>query len=145
MPYKTIELTDSKSIVKQNTTKRSQFYKGFSTLTDESNVKLYDFDLIKQDILNHFKTKKGERIMNPTFGSIIWDLLMEPLTERVREALINDVNEICNFDPRVTPTQIDLTESEQGYLLELTLVMVGTDQSSSMKLTFNQQLGLVVQ
>lgn len=145
MPYKTIELTDNKSIGKQNTIKRSQFYKGFSTLADQSNVKLYDFDLIKQDILNHFKTKKGERIMNPAFGSIIWDLLMEPLTEQVREALINDVNEICNFDPRVTPTQIDLTESEQGYLLELTLVMVGTDQSSSMKLTFNQQLGLIVQ
>ena len=83
--------------------------------------------------------------MNPSFGSIIWDLLMEPLTEQIREALIADINRICTFDPRVTPTQMDLTEYQNGYLLELTLVMNGTDQSSNMKLTFDQSIGLSVQ
>ena len=111
----------------------------------ESSGKTTLFELIKQDILNHFNTKKGERLMNPNFGSIIWDLLMEPLTEQIREALIADINRICTFDPRVTPTQMDLTEYQNGYLLELTLVMNGTDQSSNMKLTFDQSIGLSVQ
>jgi phage baseplate assembly protein W len=145
MPYKNIVIGNS-SAVTQNVTQQSQFYKGFST-QDSTNLgsKLYDFDLIKQDIINMFRTRKGERLMNPNFGSIIWDLLMEPLTDEVREVLQQDITTICNFDPRVTPTQIDLTEYPDGYILELTLLLVGTDQSSNMKLSFNQEVGLTVQ
>jgi phage baseplate assembly protein W len=145
MAYKTIEI-NSAGAIPRVAKKTSHFYKGFSSVNDSgSNTRLYDFELIKQDILNHFNTKRGERLMNPNFGSIIWDLLMEPLTEQIREALIADINRICTFDPRVTPTQMDLTEYQNGYLLELTLVMNGTDQSSNMKLTFDQSIGLSVQ
>ena len=55
--------------------------KGFSTVSlDTENFSLYDLDLIKQDLINHFYVRQGERLMNPTFGTIIWDLLFEPLT-----------------------------------------------------------------
>lgn len=145
MAYKTIEINDTKAVA-QLVKKKSHFYKGFSS-TDNTNsgTRLYDFDLIKQDILNHFYTKKGERLMNPNFGSIIWDLIMEPLTDQVRQLLNDDVTTICNFDPRVTPIQILITEYPNGYILELTLLMVGTDQSTNMKLTFDQSIGLQVQ
>jgi phage baseplate assembly protein W len=127
----------------QQAAKTSHFYKGFSTV-NEANIgnRLYDFDLIKQDIINHFNTRKGSRLMLPEFGSIIWDLLMEPLTDQIRDLLTADIKTICNFDPRVTPTQIDLTEYSTGYVLELTLLLVGTDVSSNMKLAFDQKIGL---
>lgn len=142
MPYKNIELNNAGS-VEQSTTKQSHFYKGFSSVGDTSfGTRLYDFALIQQDIINHFNTRKGERVMNPNFGCIIWDLLMEPLTDSIRDQLTNDITAICNNDPRVTPTQIDLTEFETGYLLELTLVLKGTDQSATMRLTFDQNIGL---
>jgi phage baseplate assembly protein W len=83
--------------------------------------------------------------MNPEFGSIIWDLLMEPLTEGTTAMLREDIKKICTSDPRVSPTQMDITEFSQGYLLEITLATVDTDQSVNMKLTFNQQTGLTVQ
>jgi len=144
MPYKTLEISGT-SVISQTPRKTSHFYKGFSTVDSTSNVRLYDFDLIKQDIINHFKTKKGERVMNPTFGSVVWDLIMEPLTDQTRELLRKDISTICNSDPRVIPTQLDLTEYENGYVLEITLVLKGTDQSSSMKLMFDQKIGLTVQ
>jgi hypothetical protein len=145
MAYKTIELNNA-GIAVPTVTKLSHFYKGFSSVDNTTaNTRLYDFELIKQDILNHFNTKKGERLMNPKFGSIIWDLLMEPLTDQVRDALTADINSICTFDPRVTPTQIDLTEYPNGYQLELTLQMKGTDQTANMKLTFDQSIGLRIQ
>lgn len=145
MPYKNIEISSNK-IISEQPRKTSQFYKGFSTVDPTRiNTNLYDFELIKQDIINHFRTKKGERVMNPEFGSIIWDLLMEPMTDRVKDILKEDITRICNYDPRVVPTQIDLFEFEQGYNLELTLSLVGTDQSANMKLTFDQNIGLVVQ
>ena len=80
--------------------------------------------------------------MDPEFGCVIWDLLMEPLTDGVREQLTSDITAICNKDPRVYPTQIKLTELDSGFLLELTLVLKQTDQSSSLRLTFDQSIGL---
>ena len=145
MAYKTKEITTTNSVYEQPK-QQSHFYKGFSSIgTNVGNTQLFDFDLIKQDILNHFNTKKGERLMNPEFGSLIWDLLMEPLTDQTRELLKNDISTICTSDPRVTPIQMDLTEFETGYILELTLALNNTDQSSSMKLMFDQKLGLTVQ
>jgi phage baseplate assembly protein W len=145
MPYKSIEI-NSPNPVEEQASKTSQFYVGFSSL-DSSNTtsKLYDFDLIKQDILNHFNTRKGERLMNPMFGTIIWDLLMEPLTPQTKEALNKDIISICNYDPRVVPTKINLTEYPTGYIIELTLKLKGTDQHSNMRLTFDQKAGLGIQ
>jgi phage baseplate assembly protein W len=80
--------------------------------------------------------------MNPNFGCIIWDLLMEPLTEEVTEALRNDITRICNSDSRVTPLQIDLYEYDSGYILELSLQLAATDQSTQLVIKFDQQLGL---
>ncbi len=145
MPYKNIEINNA-SVPYQNPVKSSHFYKGFSTVDPEnSGSRLYDFDLIKQDILNHFRTRKGERVMNPGFGSIIWDLLMEPLTEEIKEILNQDISTICNSDPRVVPTRLDLTEYENGYVLDITLLLKGTNQSSNLKLVFDQKLGLIAQ
>lgn len=144
MAHKTVEINPPNSVV-QKPRKVSHFYKGFSSLNSNPGNRLYDFDLIKQDIINHFNTKKGSRVMNPEFGSIIWDLLMEPLTEAVKDALTDDITRICNFDPRVTPIQIDLKEYPNGYLLELTLLLKGTDQSETLRLVFDQSIGLQVQ
>lgn len=145
MPYKNIEINSGGAVYNQQA-QTSHFYKGFSSI-DPANAgsRLYDFDLVKQDIINQFNTKKGERVMNPNFGSIIWDLIMEPLTEETRDALNQDITTICNSDPRVTPTQINLTEYETGYILEITLVLNGTDQSSNLRLTFDQSIGLTAQ
>lgn len=145
MAYKTIEINNSSEIY-QRSQQTAQFYKGFSSVDPTNfNTRLYDFDLIKQDLLNHFNTKKGERVMNPEFGSIIWDLIMEPLTDQTRELLKQDIINICNSDPRVTPTQMDLTEYPNGYILELTLVSVSTNQAANLKLIFDQKIGLRVQ
>ena len=117
MPYKSIEITNANA-VQQQVTKTNQFYVGFSTQNPSNTTsKLYDLDLITQDILNQFNTRKGERVMNPTFGSIIWDLLMEPMTPQTKEALNTDIMTICKSDPRATPTQIKLSEYTAGYII----------------------------
>jgi len=144
MPYKNIEINNAGS-VSQQAVKQSHFYKGFSSVDNNTAAtELFDFELIKQDIINHFQTRRGERVMNPTFGSIIWDLIMEPMSPTTREEFVSDIKSICNSDPRVTPIQMDLTEYETGYFLEITLQSNTTDQSSSMKLQFDQNIGLTV-
>ena len=39
----------------------SYAYKGFSSANAVDNFKLYDIDLVKQDIINHFYIRKGEK------------------------------------------------------------------------------------
>lgn len=145
MPYKNLEINPVK-YNETHTSRLSQFYKGFSTV-DPANrsAKLYDFDLIKQDILNHFNTRKGSRVMNPSFGTIIWELIMEPMTEDIQTLLQQDIQTICSLDPRVYPIQINISEYEQGYLVEVTLAMKNTNQSTVLRMAFDQKLGLRIQ
>ena len=145
MPYKSIELSNA-SAVPAATSKKLQFYKGFSTV-DPANPtnKLFDLELVKQNIINTFHTRRGERVMNPDFGSIIWDLIMEPMTPQLRETLNNDIKTICSSDPRAIPTNIKLIEFPSGYIVEVTMKLVGSDVSSQMRLTFDQTIGLTVQ
>lgn len=145
MAYKNIEINPSK-YNKQHTNKQSQFYVGYSTVDPAAiSTKLYDFELIKQDILNQFNTRQGERVMLPTFGSLIWNIIFEPFTDTIKEAIKDDVNRICNSDPRAVPIQINIVEQEYGMMLEVTLQYVGTDQTSNMSLTFDKNQGLAVQ
>ena len=145
MTYKNIEINPTQ-YNSQHTVQQSQFYVGYSSV-DETSVttKLYDFDIIKQDIINQFNIRKGERVMNPNFGTLIWDLIYEPFTDDVKQALSDDISRICNSDPRVVPIQIDINEQEYGMIIELTLQYVGTDQTANMRLSFDKQLGLTVQ
>ena len=50
-------------------------YKGFSTIDQTKKFRLTDIDLVKRDLLNHFSIRKGEKLMTPNFGSIIWNML----------------------------------------------------------------------
>ena len=56
-------------------------YKGFSTQAGNRNFRLTDFNLIKQDILNHFNIRKGEKLMRPNFGTLIPYTLFNSETE----------------------------------------------------------------
>jgi phage baseplate assembly protein W len=110
-------------------------YKGFSTLGSSKNFRLTDFDLIKQDIFNHFNIRKGEKLMNPEFGTIIWGMLFEPFTDDVRKAITSDVKRIVTYDPRVAVDSIQINEFEQG--INITVVLTYLVENKTAKLEFN--------
>jgi len=145
MPYKN-QIIQPANYSEQHRLQTSQFYKGFSTLDPQQrNSKLYDFDVIKQDLMNQFSTKKGERVMNPEFGSIIWNVLFEPFTQDIRNAIHADIKKIIESDPRITSPVINVAEAEYGLLLEVTMTFTGTDQSETLRLTFDKNAGLSAQ
>lgn len=122
-----------------------KIYRGFSTVSVETeNFQLFDFELIQQDLLNHFYTRQGERLMNPTFGSVIWDLLFEPLTDEIKKLITINVDEILNHDPRITASQIIVTPYESGIQIECLLTYLPYNISQAMKLRFDQNNGLLI-
>ena len=73
-------------------------YKGFSTFNRTKRFSVNDYQLVKQDLFNHFNIRKGEKLMQPNFGTIIWDLLFEPLTDEVKNIITDNVDQILNYD-----------------------------------------------
>lgn len=122
-----------------------KMYKGFSTISPGTeNFKLYDFELIKQDLLNHFNVRQGERLMNPGFGTVIWDMLFEPLTAEVKTLILQNVNEIINYDPRVRAENVTVTQYESGIQIECNLIYTPYNVSQSLQLRFDQDNGLLM-
>ena len=120
---------------------KKQLFVGFST--DGRRVTsstLYDEDLIKQDLRNHFFTRKGERVMLPDFGSIIWDLLFEPFTDGVIDDIREDALEIINQEPRVQLQDLQVTEFDFGVRLEIKLLYTPFDAVGTLELDFDRKL-----
>jgi len=114
-------------------------YKGFSTINKASEgFALYDLELIKQDLLNYFHIRKGERLMNPSWGTVIWDNLFEPMTEDLKATIVANVNEIINSDPRLVAKHVVVTTYESGIQIECTLTYLPYNITQSMQLKFDQ-------
>jgi phage baseplate assembly protein W len=112
-------------------------YRGFTTIDRNKKFRATDADLVKRDLLNHFSIRKGERLMNPNFGSIIWGTLFEPLDDTTEQLIIDDVKTIVGYDPRMVLTSINITEQDSGLMIALDLIYLPTNQATSMSMTFD--------
>lgn len=85
----------------------ANIYKGFSTIGKvRAPYTLIDGELIKTDLLNELKTRRGERVMRPAFGTTIYDILMNPLDDFVIEEVREEVRRVIEKDPRVEIDEI---------------------------------------
>ncbi len=139
--YKEIKIKTAK---KPSPPVAQKAYRGFSTVNPENNTfQAYDLSLIKQDLINHFNIRQGEKLSDPTFGCIIWDALFEPLTEELKEAITENVTAIVNFDPRTSASEIQVSEYEAGIQIECTLTYLQYNISEQLRIDFDKNLGLV--
>lgn len=120
---------------------KKQLFVGFSTDGRRaSDSTIYDVELVKQDLRNHFFTRKGERVMLPEFGSIIWDLLFEPFDDGVVEDIREDAVDIINQEPRVQLQNINIIEFDYGVRLEAELLYQPFDSVGTLALDFDRRL-----
>ncbi len=128
----------------EQVTPRSKTYKGFSTVSPAAeSFALYDLFLIKQDLLNHFHIRLGEKLENPEFGTIIWDVLFDPLTDQLKTMIAKNVETIVNYDPRVRAEQIIVTPYETGIQIECVLVYFPYNIQEAIQFRFDQANGLI--
>lgn len=128
----------------QDTAPGSRAYRGISTVNpDNTSWTLYDINLIKQDIINNFHIRQGEKLSDPEFGTIIWDVLFEPLTEDLKNAIVENVSNIINYDPRVEVNSIIVDNYESGIQIECSLVYLPYNISETMRLKFDENAGFV--
>lgn len=115
------------------------FYKGFSTVGRNKKFRLTDFELVKQDLVNHFNIRKGEKLMNPEFGTVIWNVLYEPLTDDLKTVITTDIKQVISYDPRLSVESVIISEYEYGLQVEIELSYVQTNQINQLLLQFDRQ------
>jgi phage baseplate assembly protein W len=119
-------------------------YRGFSTVSEDAkSFSLYDFDLIKQDLINHFHIRQTEKLSDPTFGTIIWDILFEPFTQEVQDAVVEDVTKIINYDPRIRAENIVVDTYEQGLQVDCTITFLPYQITDQLRFKFDKENGLL--
>ena len=120
------------------TNNSSVTFKGFSSKADKQNFKLYDFECAKQDLINRLSVRKGERVENPEFGTIIYDSLFEPFTDILKEAILEDVTANLNADPRISTADIVVTEADKGITIQATITYVPLDITEKLRFGFDE-------
>ena len=83
-------------------TSMATIFRGFNTVDkNKAPFTLSDEELIKRDLLNHFYTRRGERFMRPNFGSMIHDIIMNPMDAMTESDVREDIERIIETDSRV--------------------------------------------
>ena len=119
-------------------------YRGFNTIDQYKKFRMTNLDLIKRDLLNHFQIRKGEKLMNPEFGSIVWNTLFEPLNEETKRVVLDDVKKVVNYDPRISVNDVVLDEKEQGLQIQISLTYIPDSTTMSIDFFLNKETGRIV-
>lgn len=139
--YKNLKVQPQQTIVKPI---KNRTYRGISTVDPNTKeYKLFDLALIKQDIVNHFHIRIGEKLENPRFGTIIWDVLYEPFTDTLRELIIRNVTEIINYDPRVKVDKITVDSYESGIQIQCELTYLDYSISEFLQFRFDRNNSII--
>jgi phage baseplate assembly protein W len=118
----------------------NRVFVGYSSVdTSIKQTQYTDLDLIKRDLINHFYTRKGERVMMPTFGSIIWDMIFEPMTADNVTLIVDDSTNIVQQDTRVNLQSINLVEYDHGIQLQMNIYYQPLDIVEAFSLDFDRR------
>lgn len=121
-------------------TQRTHFI-GFTTQPDKNRkgYRLTDLELVKKDLMNHFQTRRGERVMMPTYGTLIWDYLFEPFTDGVRQLIEEDVRRVLSSDPRVKLIDLQVDTFDHGIILAAELKYTPWDVVETFSINFDRR------
>ena len=119
---------------------QSKIFVGYSTIeTNSKQQKFADIPLIKRDLLNHFNTIPGQRVMMPTFGCSIWNLLFEPFDDAVRDAIVAECTKVINAETRVILQSITVNEFNQGIIVQMELIYQPYNVLDSFSVEFDRR------
>ncbi|RLB67313.1 MAG: hypothetical protein DRH08_03990 [Deltaproteobacteria bacterium] len=115
-------------------------FRGFSTVDKaKPSFSLRDIELVKRDLLNHFHTRKGERVMMPDFGSNIQNYVMEPMVSDMINIIKDDVTTVINSEPRADLIGIEVYNEEHTVQIEIELVFKPGDIADNLYLEFTKE------
>lgn len=111
---------------------------GFSSPVVGNTETLYDVELVKRDLLNHFNTKKGERVMDTDYGCIAWDLIFDLDNQNNKSILDTDIRRILDGEPRVSLVNLVINSVSGGLEAYIDLKYVYLDSVEQLYVRFDR-------
>lgn len=113
---------------------------GFSSPEVGNTEVLYDLELVKKDLLNHFNTKKGERVMDSEYGCIAWDLIFDLQNPSNKSALDTDIRRIISGEMRVQLVNLIINSVSGGYEAYIDLKYIYLDNVDQLYIKFTREI-----
>lgn len=134
------------SFRKENPIKAPPTYSDFSAsfsrnLVTNDVVRLTDIDAVKRSVKNLIVTDKYERLLNPSIGAGISELLFEQMTPlttiALRETIIQTLSE---FEPRINIDTVDVTQDydRNTYYISIAFSLVRNEQVGTVEFILNR-------
>jgi uncharacterized protein len=108
------------------------------------NQTFYTIDQARTNIKNLLLTKRGERLMQPQFGSGLQEFLFEPITDEIADRIESEIlNTIALWLPYITVNsiEVDTTSDREQSTINLNLsfsVANGTANTNNTTIRFQQ-------
>jgi phage baseplate assembly protein W len=112
---------------------------GYNTQGQNKKFTLTDQALIKRDFLNGFNIKQGQLPGRPEFGTIIWSYVFEPQTTETAQAVINEVQRVAGYDPRIFVNNVQVFAQLNGLLIQVEISYVNGVDSQLLSIFFDQE------
>ena len=130
--------SNQSGFVQQQRITRKPYFVGFNTVGQPNPpYSLTNVDIVKRDINNHFATPMGSRVMLPSFGTRIYEMLFDPFDEYTKNAIIEDAVRVVQSDPRVALQNIDVFQEDQALTVVMVLLFKPESITDSMFVTFS--------
>ena len=115
---------------------------GYTTVNQSYTSKtLSGLELAKQDLLNHFKIRKGEKWTDPEFGSNLELYVFDPLDQQTQDAIEEEVNAIITYDPRfeVNDSDIRVVHDTHSVTVNVKLTYLPETTATELQIKFDKE------
>jgi phage baseplate assembly protein W len=76
--------------------------------------------------------------MQPSFGSIVWNVLFEPLTEEIKKVILEDVTSVVAYDPRLQVDEVIIQQLDHGLQLQISLTYIPENTTETITMSFDR-------
>jgi phage baseplate assembly protein W len=97
----------------------------------------YDEEALTGSIINIIRTRRGERVFNPDFGSNIYSSLFEPMSSATRIMLEAQIeNALEQHEPRITLQYVKITAEEEMNRYNVIIAYVPVSSGNMVEIEF---------
>jgi len=118
-------------------------YYGFNTIDQNKKFRLEDYELVKRDVLNSLLIKQGEKPGRPDYGTNVWNIIFEPMTDEIMREIEREIKRTVGQDPRIKIERLSVFPKENGVLIEIDVTVLSTTEVQRLTLFFDQNLNTV--
>lgn len=103
---------------------------------------IVDTQLVLQDFVNALNIRRGTKVGQPNYGTILWDLLFEPNDATTVTQIENEIRRIADQDPRILLNNVVPYLSDSGILFEIEMAVVPFNQAQLIAVFASRQTGV---